>query len=107
MNNFRRFIILIALTLTLIMGDFTSPVFAQPAPVPAQQVAPKIQRFQGTSKEGDFQSALLEATNKALKALSGNISDQRIEWKIIEISGSKGGILGEKSIIVTIEAQPH
>ena len=38
MNNFRRFIILIGLTLTLLVGNFTSPVFAQPAP--AQQEAP-------------------------------------------------------------------
>lgn len=46
------------------------------------------QNFQGTSKEEDFQSALLEATNKALESLSiiNNvaISDQRIEWKIIK-----------------------
>ncbi|MEH2063296.1 MAG: hypothetical protein V7K50_13715 [Nostoc sp.] len=67
----------------------------------------KIQNFQGTSKEGDFQSALLSATNKALEALSKGISDQRIEWKIIETSGSKGGLLGEETITVTIEAQPH
>jgi hypothetical protein len=67
----------------------------------------KIQNFQGTSKEGDFQSALLEATNKALEALSIGISDQRIEWKIIKTSGRKGGLLGEETITVTIEAQPH
>ncbi|MEH1867102.1 MAG: hypothetical protein V7K69_19120 [Nostoc sp.] len=66
----------------------------------------KIQNFQGTSKEGDFQSALLEATNKALDALRGDVSDQRIAWKLIEISGSKGGFLGENAITVTIEAQP-
>jgi len=33
MNNFRRFIIQIGLTLTLLVGNFTSPVFAQPAPL--------------------------------------------------------------------------
>jgi len=64
-----------------------------------------IQNFQGTSEEGDFQSALLEATNKALEALSNGTSDQRIAWKIIETSGSKGGFLGENVITVTIEAQ--
>jgi hypothetical protein len=31
MNSFRRFIVLIALTLTVLAGAFTSPVFAQPA----------------------------------------------------------------------------
>ena len=66
----------------------------------------KIQQFQGTSKEGDFQSAI----NEALKFLSfidgATISDQRIAWKLIEISGSKGGFLGENAITVTIEAQP-
>lgn len=71
----------------------------------------KIQQFQGTSKEGDFQSALGEAISEALKALSfidGTvISDQRIAWKLIETSGSQGGFLGETTITVTIEAQPH
>ncbi len=38
MNNFRRFIISIGLTLTLLLGSSTAPVFAQPAP--AQQEAP-------------------------------------------------------------------
>jgi predicted dehydrogenase len=66
-----------------------------------------IQQFQGTSEEEDFQSALLEAINKALEALSVGTSDQRIAWKLIEISGSRGGLLGEKTITVTIEAQPH
>ena len=66
----------------------------------------KFQNFQGTSKEGDFQSALVEATNKALEGLSGTTSDQRIAWKLIEISGSKGGFIGENTITVTIEAQP-
>jgi hypothetical protein len=64
-----------------------------------------IQHFQGTSKEGDFQSALQEAIQKALDALKGNVSDQRIAWKLLETSGSKGGFLGENTIIVTIEAQ--
>jgi hypothetical protein len=65
----------------------------------------KIQHFQGTSKEGDFQSALGEAIREALKVLSGNTSDQRIAWKLIETSGSYGGIAGENVITVTIEAQ--
>jgi hypothetical protein len=63
----------------------------------------KFPQFQGISKEGDFQSALLEANKKALEALSIGTSDQRIEWKIIKISGSKGGLLGENTITVTIE----
>jgi hypothetical protein len=46
----------------------------------------KIQQFQGTSKEGNFQSTLNEARNVALKTLQGNISDFRIAWKVIEIS---------------------
>lgn len=65
----------------------------------------KIQQFQGTSKEGDFQSALEEAISVAFEALKGNISDFRIAWKLIETSGSQGGILGERAITVTIEAQ--
>ena len=69
----------------------------------------ETQNFQGTSQAGDFQSALQEAINEALTAFSfidgAAISDQRIAWKLIEISGSKGGFLGEKTITVTIEAR--
>ncbi|BAY95683.1 MULTISPECIES: hypothetical protein [unclassified Tolypothrix] len=67
----------------------------------------KIQQFQGTSKEGDFQSALLSATNSALEFFSKGVSDQRIAWKLVETSGRTGGLLGERAITVTIEAQPH
>jgi hypothetical protein len=67
----------------------------------------KIQQFQGTSKEGDFQSALREAISKALNDLSGNGSDQRITWKLVKTSGSYGGFIGENTITVTIEAQLH
>ncbi len=67
----------------------------------------KIQNFQGTSEEGDFQSALLEATNSALEFFSKGVSDQRIAWKLVETSGSTGGLLGERAITVTIEAQPN
>jgi hypothetical protein len=63
------------------------------------------QTFQGTSKEGDFRSALLDATHKALDALRGTVSDQRIAWKLVEISGSYGGFVDEQSITVTIHAQ--
>ncbi|MEH1819155.1 MAG: hypothetical protein V7L31_08770 [Nostoc sp.] len=66
-----------------------------------------IQQFQGTSEVGNFQSALNDAINQALKALSIDTSDQRIAWKLIEVSGSKGGLLGEQSINVNIEAQPN
>lgn len=66
----------------------------------------KTQNFQGTSQAGDFQAALGEATSKALEDLSDNVSDQRIAWKLIEISGRQGGLLGEHTITVTIEASP-
>ncbi|MEJ6486836.1 hypothetical protein N0Y54_37210 [Nostoc punctiforme UO1] len=66
-----------------------------------------IQQFQGISEVGDFQSALNDAINQALEALSVDTSDQRIAWRLIEVSGSKGGLLGEQSINVNIEAQPN
>ena len=62
------------------------------------------QHFQGTSQEGDFQSALSEAISTALDALSVGTADQRIAWKLIETSGSRGGLLGENSITVTVAA---
>ncbi|MBP5977195.1 hypothetical protein HW132_31855 [Brasilonema sp. CT11] len=58
--------------------------------------------FKGTSEEGNFQAALDEAINNAV--LSSGISDVRIQWKIIETSGIRGGIAGENTINVTIEA---
>lgn len=68
----------------------------------------EIQNFQGISNEGDFQSALQDAINKALKTLSfvdgAAISDQHIEWKLVEISGGRDALLGRKTIVVTIEA---
>ncbi|MBW4620752.1 MAG: hypothetical protein KME17_15530 [Cyanosarcina radialis HA8281-LM2] len=67
----------------------------------------QTQNFQGTSQAGDFKAALGEATSKALHDLSGNVSDRRIAWKPIEPSGSTGGIAGEESLTVTIEAQPN
>jgi hypothetical protein len=39
MNNFRRFIVLMGLTLTILAGAFTSPVFAQPAPAEQEAVS--------------------------------------------------------------------
>ncbi|MBR8840080.1 MAG: hypothetical protein DSM106950_40330 [Stigonema ocellatum SAG 48.90 = DSM 106950] len=39
-NNFRRFIVLMGLALTLLVGSFIAPIFAQPAP--AQQLAPAV-----------------------------------------------------------------
>lgn len=65
------------------------------------------QNFQGTSQAGDFQAALAEATSKALQDLSGNVSDQQIAWKLIELSGSKGGVAGVNTITVTIEASAN
>ncbi len=63
----------------------------------------EMQNFQGTSTEGDFQIALQDAINKALKTLSfvdgAAISEQHIEWKIIEISGGRDALLGEKTIV--------
>lgn len=67
----------------------------------------KTQPFQGTSKTGDFQSALNEAINVAFNALRDNKSDFRLAWKVIEVSGSFGGITGERAITVTIEAQEN
>jgi hypothetical protein len=67
----------------------------------------KIRQFQGTSQAGDFPSALNEAINVAFDALCGNISDCRLTWKVIEVSGSSGGISGERAITVTIEAQQN
>lgn len=66
----------------------------------------KTQQFQGTSDAGDFQSALQEAISKALEALSAGVADQRISWKLIEVSGINGGFVGENKITVTIEAEP-
>lgn len=63
-----------------------------------------IQQFQGTSEGEDLQSALQSAIAQAIEAFIKDTADQRIAWKLIEISGSRGGFIGERTVTVTIEA---
>ncbi|MEJ6486843.1 carbohydrate-binding protein [Nostoc punctiforme UO1] len=43
-----------------------------------------IQQFQGTSEVGDFQSALNDAINQALEALSVDTSDNSKQYKCLQ-----------------------
>lgn len=63
------------------------------------------QTFHGNSTEGDFQAALADAINNASAVLAANIADGRIAWRLCEISGRSGGIVGERTMTVAIEAQ--
>ncbi|HEX8432208.1 MAG TPA: hypothetical protein VF625_13050 [Longimicrobium sp.] len=61
----------------------------------------KENRFTGTSNHGDFQEALGLAIEAAVPP---GTSDWLVEWRLAEMSGSKGGIAGQNSLTVTIEA---
>ncbi len=63
------------------------------------------QNFRGNSTEGDFQAALADAISNASGVLAANIADARIAWRLMEVSGRSGGIAGERSMAVTIEAR--
>ena len=58
--------------------------------------------FDGTSARGDFQEALSDAIQKALR--STGVPDELVTWKLRETKGENGSIAGLNNITVTIEA---
>lgn len=53
--------------------------------------------FKGTSKSGDVSEAVLNAANNALAA-----NPTFVRWRLEEISGERGGIIGAKDVTATI-----
>lgn len=74
-------------------------VLASPL-IAAKKVTTK-QTYSGTSEKGNFDEALIAAVSAAHKPQH---PDQMTEWKLKEVSGTKGGIAGFNKITVTIEA---
>ena len=58
--------------------------------------------FDGTSARGDFQEALSDAIQKALR--STGVPDELVTWRLRKTKGENGGIAGLNNITVTIEA---
>jgi hypothetical protein len=61
--------------------------------------------FQGESADGKLQEALESALQQLDRDLGeGPVSDARASWRIIEITGQRGGILPSRSVQVKITA---
>lgn len=58
--------------------------------------------FEGTSNDGDLQEALTNAIDTALE--STGVADEGVTWKLEEVKGEKGTIVGLNRITVTIQA---
>jgi hypothetical protein len=62
-------------------------------------------RFSGESARGNFQEALDAALSQLDKAMSEQgVADGMASWKIVEVSGDRGGIAGQRNVKVTISA---
>ena len=61
----------------------------------------KGSKFEGTSNQGDFNEALQKAIAAALEGLSSTL----ITWRLLEVSGENGGVVGANNLTVAIEAQ--
>lgn len=66
----------------------------------------KVQRtYEGESKAGKIQDALDEALNKLDKDLNeGGVADALASWKVLDVTGKRGGFVGFRSVKVTISA---
>lgn len=72
----------------------------QPQPG-AQPVRPGPRVYEGVSRRGDFQEALNDALQRALRVLPG--ADRQVRYRVREITGERGGIAGLNLLRVTIE----
>ena len=58
--------------------------------------------FDGKSARGNFQEALSDAIQNAVKSTS--VPDELVSWRLRKTRGENGGIAGLNNITVTIEA---
>lgn len=75
---------------------------------------PQEQTYSGTSIQGNFQEALNSAlsTAQAGYAKATNISDAQFNFKVAEITGKRGGLMGTQELTVKVTilgstASPH
>ena len=61
----------------------------------------KPKQFKGTGRT--FDEALQQAINEAGKTIK--FPDGAVQWKLVELRGQVGGILGKPLFYVTIESQ--
>ena len=76
-----------------------TPQAKQGATPPAEQV------FSGTSKEGKFQEALDAALQTAQQSLakSTQVADMQLQFKVAEITGKRGGLMGTTELTVKVQ----
>src|SRR5688572_297177 len=60
-----------------------------------------VRIFEGVSDKGEFQEALDDAVNRALRSLPG--ADRMVRYRVREITGEHGGIRGANIVRVQIE----
>jgi len=66
----------------------------------------KGHRFVGVSKRGSFEEALNDALRQLKQALSeSGISDNEANWRLVEVTGRVGTIVGLNELRVTISAK--
>jgi len=92
----------------LAVGLFALATWARPAV--AQERAAQVPksadgRYTGTDLEGSYQKALDAAVTRAHAAMSnsGQIADMMINWSVVSVSGTRGGIMGKHDITVTVQ----
>jgi hypothetical protein len=86
-------------------------LFATPLLPIAQEKGPAVPKspegnYDGTDPDGNYQKALEAAIKKANDALSdgGRIADQKFDWTVVSVSGTRGGILGKRDVTVRVHA---
>jgi hypothetical protein len=67
----------------------------------ARPGSPGPRVYEGVSRRGDFQEALNDAVERALRALPG--ADRMVRYRVREITGERGGFAGVNVLRVTIE----
>jgi hypothetical protein len=62
--------------------------------------------YDGTDPDGNYQKALEAAIKKANDALSngGRTADQKFDWTVVSVSGTRGGITGKRDLTVRVHA---
>jgi hypothetical protein len=75
----------------------------QATPVPAPTADGD---YEATDADGNYQKALDAAIKKAETGLSkgGQVSDQRFNWTVVSVSGTRGGITGKRDVSVKVHA---
>lgn len=83
----------------------TEPKTAAASAADRDDKAAGARTFDGESKDGKLQEALDKALEQLDKALSeGGVADAQAAWKVADVTGTRGGMTGAKTVKVKISA---